>query len=78
MLLTERPEAVPGKYPFLGAVVLVNQILDYKNTQIRQKDSYYMPFEICPKGALTSLEIACSSSVLCPLGKENFEPAKVS
>lgn len=33
VLLAERPEAVTGKYPFLGAVVLVNQI--------RQKIAYF-------------------------------------
>lgn len=56
MLLAERPDAATGKHPFLGAVVLVNQILGYDNTPIRQKHSDDMPFEISPEGALRSPE----------------------
>lgn len=61
MLLAERPDAATRKYPFLGAVVLVNQILDYDHTPIRQKHSDDMPFEISPEGALTSPETCMQS-----------------
>lgn len=54
VLFAERPEAATRKYPFLGAGVLVNQILGYNNTQLRQKHSEDMPCEIRPEGALTS------------------------
>lgn len=37
MILAKRPEAMTGKYLFLGAVILVNQTLNYSNTQVRQK-----------------------------------------
>lgn len=37
VLLAARPEAVTGKYPFLRAVVLKDEILNYSNTQVRQK-----------------------------------------
>lgn len=66
VLLAERPEAVTGKYPFLGAVVLVNQILDYNNTQIRQKHSDGVPFEIRPEGALASPETCTQSFSALP------------
>lgn len=56
VLLAERPDAATGKYPFLGAVVLVNPTLGYDNTPIRQKPSDDVPFEISPEGALTSPE----------------------
>lgn len=82
VLWAERPEAVTGKYPFLG-VVLVNRILNYSNTPVRQISSFnYVPIfksiqmvypvKKClfsPWGALTNPE----TSVLWPLGIDGLE-----
>lgn len=93
MLLAERPEAVNGKYPFLGAVVQGNQILNYSNTGGKQKIASFScvptfkstqmtcPFRKCcfsPWGTLTNPEICMRLFTPLPIWHRWLERAKVS
>lgn len=65
MLWAERPEAVMGKYPFLGSIVWGNQVLNYSNTEENRRLHFST---VCPR--LKALRwSALSESVASALGE---------